>query len=105
MQILPVILHESRGTLIENCVTSWHEFPYFRKITLTRNMRALSNDIEFVEFLEKIGNDEAPQFPQFGESIIKIPQQLIGDKIILFMRCMETFPKKYCGYIKKYSLL
>ena len=32
-QILPVILHESRGTLIENCVTSWHEFPYFRKIT------------------------------------------------------------------------
>ena len=22
--ILPVILHESRGNLIENCVTSWH---------------------------------------------------------------------------------
>ena len=38
------------------------------------------NEIEFVEFLKKIGNDEAPQFPQFGESIIEIPQQLIGDK-------------------------
>ena len=52
-QILPVIQHESRGTLIENCVTSWHEFPYFHKITLTINMRALSNEIEFVEFLKK----------------------------------------------------
>ena len=52
-QILPVILHESRGTLIENCVASWHEFPYFRKITLTRNMRALLNEIKFAEFLEK----------------------------------------------------
>ena len=30
-QMLPVSPHESRGT----CVTSWHEFPYFHKITLT----------------------------------------------------------------------
>ena len=29
---------------------------------------------------KKIVNDEAPQFPQFGENIIEIPQQLIGDK-------------------------
>ena len=38
-QILPVIPHESRGILIENCVTSWYEFSYFHKITLTRSMR------------------------------------------------------------------
>ena len=52
-QILPVIPLGSCGTLIENCVTSWHEFPYFRKITLTRNMRALLNEIEFAEFFGK----------------------------------------------------
>ena len=46
-------------------------------------MRALSNEVEFVEFLKTIGNDEAPQFPQFGESIIEIPQQLIGHKNII----------------------
>ena len=40
-------------------------------------MRTLSNEIEFLEFLKKIGTDEAPQF---GEGIIEIPQQLIGDK-------------------------
>ena len=43
-------------------------------------MKALANKIEFVEFLKKIGNDEAPKFLEFGESIIEIPQQLIGDK-------------------------
>ena len=30
--------------------------------------------------MKKNSNDEAPQFPQFGESIIEIPQQLIGHK-------------------------
>ena len=28
----------------------------------------------------RIGNDEAPEFPQFGENVIEIPQQLIGEK-------------------------
>ena len=51
-QILPES-HESHGTLIENCVISWHEFPYFHKITLTRNMRALLNETKLVEFLGK----------------------------------------------------
>ena len=46
----------------------------------TRDMRALLNEIEFVEFLKRIGNDEAPQFPQFGKRIREIPKQLIGDK-------------------------
>ena len=77
-QILPVIPHGSRGTLIQNCVTSLHAFPYCHKIMCTRNMRALSNEIEFVKFLKKIGNDEAPQFTQFGENIIEIPQLLIN---------------------------
>ena len=73
-QILPVIPHGSLGALIKICVTSWHEFPYFHKITFTRYMRALPNEIGFVEFLKKIGNDEAPQFPQFCENI-ELPQQ------------------------------
>ena len=30
--------------------------------------------------MKKIGNDESPQFPQFGESIIEIPKQLLEDK-------------------------
>ena len=70
-QNLPVSPHGSRGTLINNCVTSLHEFSYFHKITLTQNVRALSNEIEFVEFLKKNGNNEVAQFPQFGKVISK----------------------------------
>ena len=39
----------------------------------TRNMKAVPNEIEFVEFLKKIGN-AALHFPQFGENIIEIAQ-------------------------------
>ena len=30
--------------------------------------------------MKENGNNEAPQFPQFGENIIEIPEKLIGDK-------------------------
>ena len=50
---LPVLTHGSRATLIENCVTIWHKFVYFHKVTFTQNMRALPSEIEFVEILEK----------------------------------------------------
>ena len=58
-QILPVVPHGSRATLIENCVTSWYKFVYFPKVTFTQNMRALPSETEFVEFLKNIVNDEA----------------------------------------------
>lgn len=66
-QILPVIPHGSRVTLIENCITSWSEFSTFHHVTLTRNMRALPHEIEFIEFLKSIGNGNMQRFPQFGE--------------------------------------
>ncbi|XP_055307911.1 ATP-dependent DNA helicase PIF1-like [Sitodiplosis mosellana] len=78
-QILPVIPHGSRATLIENCVTSWDAFASFHKVTLTQNMRALPDEIAFVEFLKKIGNGEATQYPQFGDNTVEIPPELVGE--------------------------
>ena len=52
------------------------EFSYFHKITLTRNMRALSNEIEFVEFLKKL----VMMKPHNSLSLVKASQQLIGHK-------------------------
>lgn len=79
-QILPVVPHGSRATLIENCVISWDLFPSFHHLTLTQNMRALPEEVEFIEFLKKIGNGEAPKFPHLGEDIIEIPSQLVGNE-------------------------
>lgn len=78
-QILPVVPHGSRSTLIENCVKSWNEFNSFHHITLTQNMRALQHELEFVEFIRKLGNADLTNFPEYGEDIIEVPQQLVGD--------------------------
>lgn len=78
-QILPVVPHGSRAVLIENCISSWIEFDSFHHVSLSQNMRALPHEIEFVEFLKKIGNGQARQYPEFGENVIEIPQRLIGN--------------------------
>lgn len=78
-QILPVVPHGSRATLIESCVTSWSEFHSFHHVTLSQNMRVLPNEVEFVEFLKKLGNGETTVFPQYGEDIIQISNQLLGN--------------------------
>lgn len=76
-QTLPVISHGTRVNLIENCIKSWTEFSKFKKLTLTQNMRALPNEIEFVEFLRKLGDGELQTYPQYGFDIIEIPAHLI----------------------------
>jgi PIF1 helicase. len=43
-------------------------------------MRVFTKWDRICKTLEKIGNDGAPQFPQFGENIIEILQQVIEDK-------------------------
>lgn len=78
-QILPVMTHGTRTTLIENCVVSWDQFDSFHRLTLTQNMRALPHEIEFVEFLKRIGNGTERQFPEFGSDMIEIPRRLLGD--------------------------
>lgn len=78
-QILPVVPRASRAILIENCVTTWNEFQHFHKISLTRNMRALPHELDFVEFLKKIGNGEGC-VSHFGGNVIELPQQIIGNE-------------------------
>ncbi|XP_046808269.1 ATP-dependent DNA helicase PIF1-like [Lucilia cuprina] len=77
-QILPVIPHSSRTTLIENSVTSWSEFAMFHRVTLTHNMRALPHEIEFINFLNLLGNGDIKTLPQF-EDVIEIPRNLVGN--------------------------
>lgn len=78
-QILPVIPHGSRVDLVENCITNWKEFDNFHHVTLTQNMRALPEEIEFVEFLKELGNGERQVFPEFGENVVEITFRCCGD--------------------------
>lgn len=42
-------------------------------------MRALPEEIEFIKFLKKIGNGEETVFRHFGDDMIQIPQNIIGN--------------------------
>lgn len=60
-------------------------------------MRVLPNEIEFVEFLKKIGNGVAQKYPQYGQDIIEIPQNLIGNEHEIIQ---DIHIWKYCcGFI------
>lgn len=78
-QILPVVPHASRSVLIENCVISWEEYHKFHKIRLNQNMRALPEEVDFVNFLKKMGDGRLVTYDLFGEDIIELPQHSIGD--------------------------
>lgn len=78
-QILPVMTHGTRATLIENCIVSWTEFESVQRLTLNQNMRALPHEIEFVEFLKRLGNGTERQYPEYGSDMIEIPQHLLGN--------------------------
>lgn len=41
-------------------------------------MRALPHEVEFVEFLQIIGDGNMETFPQFGPDIIQVPRNLVG---------------------------
>ncbi|XP_065368825.1 uncharacterized protein LOC135961256 [Calliphora vicina] len=79
-QILPVVPRGSRATLVENCIVSWENYSSFHHVSLQQNMRTLPNEIEFTEFLKAAGNDQLKKYPQYGDSIIEIPNRLIGQK-------------------------
>lgn len=77
-QTLPVIPQATRLHLIENFIVSWDKFQEFHKCTLRQNMRVLPQEIEFVEFLNVLGNGTVPTSPQYSSDTIEIPQNLIG---------------------------
>lgn len=42
-------------------------------------MRALSHEVEFIEFLKLLGNGALPNFNDLGRDLIEIPHNLIGE--------------------------
>ena len=94
-QVLPVIKHGSRTTIIESCLkrsTLWH---HFKIIKLTQNMRARRDEREFVEWLLKLGNGKLKR--KEDEDVdysIEIPQCCVVTDDIVDIVFNETFNLK-----------
>jgi len=77
-QTLPVLPHSSRTTIVENCVKSFAQWSSIKKLKLTTNMRALQVEVDFVNFLKKLGDGVLPIQHDLGPHIIELPEQIIG---------------------------
>ena len=75
-QVTPVIPKVSKAKILENSIKKII-ISQFQLIKLTTNMRADKDEREFADWLLKIGNNQATNYNQFGEDLIRIPNQLI----------------------------
>ena len=76
----PPVVH--KGTKMKTNESSIKKFvnKNFKKINLTKNMRADPNAKEFAEWLLKIGNGTEQIHTQFSDEMIKLPRQCVIKK-------------------------
>ena len=75
-QTPPVVHKGNKIKIIESSIKHFVKI-HFKKLSLTQNMRADPNAKEFAEWLLKIGNGKESKHRQFGDDIIKLPDQII----------------------------
>ena len=91
-QVLPVVPHTSRQTITQNCIKFSPLWPYFKVFRLFKNMRARSEELEFSNFLLKIGDGDYPSVSDEqpnGSSVIDLPSEIIAKEDI----AIEIFSK------------
>lgn len=92
-QVLPVVPGASRAQIVAKCVKSSELWRHFRQFRLQVNMRANANEIEYAEWLLKLGNDTLPiPVNRMTEYSVALPPQLQSQEIVC-----ETFPDLFDG--------
>ena len=99
-QILPVVHHGDRPSIVQSCVKYSHLWNYVYHIKLTQNMRVDPREIEFSKYLLSIGEGTAEVFPAISDQVIKIPSDFLVQTLDELVA--KVFPDVYEGYADKY---
>lgn len=82
-QMLPVIPHANRATVISKCLNKSHLWSKFKQLKLTINMRLKYTNPEeeqeireFSDYLLRIGNGEEPTLEDLGDNFIQVPEDI-----------------------------
>ena len=90
-QTLPIVKRGGRASIVNSCIQMSPIYPYFKQLYLTENMRTDPEEIEFSDFLIKIGEGKEEVLEDLGDFAIKIPDEyLVAAKEDLIER---VFPK------------
>ena len=82
-QVLPVMPHGSRTTIIENCLKRSPLWQHFKIIKLKENMCADKDQKEFADWVLQVGNGELRcSSDSNADSIEILPISIVADNII-----------------------
>jgi ATP-dependent DNA helicase PIF1 len=77
-QTLPIFPNSTRSEIVAQCINKTNLFRmYFNIVNLTQNMRLNSDQLEFCEWLQQLGNGELPRFTTLHPDIIEIPKIML----------------------------
>ncbi|ODM87033.1 ATP-dependent DNA helicase PIF1 [Orchesella cincta] len=79
-QQAPVVKHGNRVKVVEACVKSSRIWPKFMELPLKKNMRVVEDQVEFMEWLLKVGSGLNSDNQQ--SEFLCIPKELISNDII-----------------------
>jgi hypothetical protein len=74
-QVAPIIKHATKAQIVENSIKSGQIWQFFKILKLKKNMRADPKEIEFDEWLLKLGDGKLPIHS--GDDIIQIPNECV----------------------------
>ena len=89
-QCLPIIKNASRAITIENCIKSSDLWFNFKTLELQQNMRTSIDQIEFANWLLKMGEGRLKNSHSLDQETIEIPQSFICENNLVD----ELFPNE-----------
>ena len=89
-QTLPVVRRGGRAQIVRACIQMSPLYAFMQEHRLTKNMRTDAEEIEFSEYILKIGNREEEVISEVGKNVIQIQEDYIVDSLEELIE--TTFP-------------
>ncbi len=117
-QILPVVIRGTRSHIIDACIKSSNLWKHVNVMHLTINMRIQhqqnNEQQSFVNYLLQVGEGKESTYPNIGEDVVKLHDDMILDDENLELLISEVFHNidnnykdidNYINYIKDRAIL
>ena len=76
-QILPVVKHGSRTSIVQSSIKQSKTWKVFKNLKLTKNMRLHEDELEYAQWLIRLGDGNLSNDFDLGDDIIEIPPECI----------------------------
>ena len=94
-QTLPVVRRGGRAQIVRACIQMSPLYSSMKEHRLSQNMRTDPEEVEFSEYILKIGNGEEELHTDIGENTVNIPETYLVDTLEELIN--TTFPELDLG--------